>query len=390
MNRRHFLTLTSAASLSISQPWIWNAGALASVQPHWDRTLILIELKGGNDGLNTLIPYADPEYYALRPKLAVGREKVIQLSEKLGLHPALKPLSNGWEEGDLAVALGVGYPDPNLSHFRGIDIWDTGSNSDETLEEGWIARLFNESSPPAGYAADGILLGRPRPGPLMGGKARIVTLKKEPAKFIKQAQRLAKTPEMGSSAALQHLLKNRQDLRQAASHISEKHLESSTTKTKFPDTNIGNQFSIAARLLIAGVKVPVIKLSTAKFDTHIEQAELHGDLLSELASSIAAFRTEMKIRQLWNNVMLMTYSEFGRRPAENNSAGTDHGTAAPHFIMGGRVKGGFYGKQPSLTDLDGKNLKHSLHFRSLYASIARDWWRLRANEIKDKSLGFIS
>ena len=187
-----------------------------------------------------------------------------------------------------------------------------------------------------------------------------------------------------------HILKQRRDLRSAAEKIIARRMEAVRVKGGFPATPLGNQFRIAARMLIAGVKVPALKLSISKFDTHASQEPLHSELLANVASCVAAFAKEMERQGLWNDVLVMTFSEFGRRVAENSSSGTDHGTAAPQFLFGGRVMGGFHGNQPPLYDLEGGNLKHRLHFRSLYATVSEEWWGLRPDLIMEKPLGLIT
>jgi uncharacterized protein (DUF1501 family) len=391
MKRREFLEKTTTAIAMLTPPFIAGLpSATLAAKGEWARTLILVELKGGNDGLNTIVPYADPNYRKFRPNLALGRDKVITLNERLGFHPILEPLLPLWNDHQMAVALGVGYPDPNLSHFRSIDIWDTGSDSDVVMNDGWISQLFTESSPPAHYAADAIVLGRYRPGPIIGDNARIISLANEPNKNLKKASKIDTASNLRANPALLHLLKKRLDLREAAEAIIAKRIENVVMSTVFPDTNLGAQFAVAARLLSAGVEIPVIKLSINGFDTHVKQEQLHSELLGEVAGAVTTFATEMKAQGLWEKVLIMTYSEFGRRPAENNSIGTDHGTSAPHFFLGGKVKGGFYGQQPKLVDLQNGNMKHTLHYRSLYATLAREWWGLDAYNIKEKSLNLIS
>ena len=352
--------------------------------------LVVVQLGGGNDGLNTLVPYASGAYYDARPGLAVPPERVLPLDERVGLHESLAALRPLYDAGQLAIVEGVGYPDPKLSHFRGIDIWDTASDSDVILEEGWVSRLFHESRPSSDFATEGVVLGRNSVGPLLGGKARTLSLNRKPDKFIKQAGRMTPGPRIRSSGALAHLIKQRQDLRTAADHIIARQIENVDAGAAFPDTQLGDQFRLVARFLAAGVKVPFVKLSLGKYDTHVEQEPLHGQLLAEVAGAIATFADVMKAKGLWHKVLVMSYSEFGRRPEENNSLGTDHGTSAPHFVFGGKVKGGLYGEQPPLDDMEDKNLKYSIHFRSLYATAAREWWGLDAPFIKEKALGIIS
>ena len=389
MERREFLTY-AAITGAVTSMGIAVPAVPAWARPGWDRTLVLLELKGGNDGLNTLIPYTDPLYYEARPTLAVARDRVLKVENKLGFHPALEPLMPLWSAQKMVAVMGLGYPDPNLSHFRGIEIWNTASDADQYQEMGWISRLFATAPPGPGYAADGINLGYNQMGPLQGRNTRAISLQKRPEKILQQASQLRPGRADARNPMMTHILKQRRDLRSAAEKIIAKRIEAVQVRGQFPATPLGDQFRIAARLLIAGVRVPALKLSISKFDTHASQEPLHSDLLADVARSVAAFAKEMERQGLWNDVLVMTFSEFGRRVAENSSSGTDHGTAAPQFLFGGRVTGGFHGDHPPLYDLEGGNLKHRLHFRSLYATVAKEWWGVRPDFIMEKPLGLIT
>ncbi len=388
LERRDFLkfsalsTVVAGTGITIPFAPAWAA--------RWDRTLILLELKGGNDGLNTIVPFTDQAYYDVRPTLAVARDKVLKVDGKLGFNPAWNTLMPLWSNKQMAAVMGLGYPNPNLSHFRGIDIWNTASDADELLDIGWISRLFETAPPGSGYAADGVNLGYNELGPLNGGNTRSISLQKRPERILKQASRLYPGRAAGVNDMMAHIIKQRRDLRSAAENIIAKQIEAVQVQGHFPETALGEQFRTAARLLIAGVKVPVLKLSIAKFDTHAQQEPLHGALLADVGGSIAAFAAEMEKQGFWNNVLVMTFSEFGRRVKENISAGTDHGTAAPQFLFGGRVSGGFYGEHPPLDDLENGNLKHRLHFRSLYATVTEEWWGLQPDFLRAKPLGIIT
>ncbi|MBT3358461.1 MAG: DUF1501 domain-containing protein [Rhodospirillales bacterium] len=391
MKRRKFLGLTATTPLLLS-PFARAAWAAA----RWDRTLVLVELNGGNDGLNTVVPYTDPNYYDLRPNIAIPRDQVLQLDEKRGLHPGFEPLMPLWKNREMAIIEGLGYPEPNLSHFRGIDIWNTASDSKETLVDGWVSRLFKRYPPPSDFTADGIILGRNAMGPLQGSKGRTVSLLKNVEKTLKQSSRVRRGPVRDGDDALAHILRKRAHLRDATDDIISRHIGDIDLGASFstevitpPGPSLGEQFEIAARLLASGVKTPLIKLFRIKFDTHADPPELHAELLSELAGAVSTFAEVMKAKGLWDKVLVMTYSEFGRRPKENFSLGTDHGTAAPHFLFGGRVKGGLYGEQPPLDDLDNGNLKHRLHFRSLYSSVVEEWWNLAPSFFEEKPLGVV-
>ena len=365
MNRRAFLAASVAALVLPRAAW-------PAAGPGYRRLLILVELKGGNDGLNTVIPYADPLYYELRPRLAVKRDDVLQLDERSGLHPALRPLLPLWQARELAVVQGIGYPLPNLSHFRSIEIWDTASRSDQYLGEGWLARAFAAAPVPADYVADGVAVGSSDLGPLAGARTRAIALN-DPESFLRQA-RLAHPGGTGRNPALAHILKVESDIVQAASHLG----GNTEFRTEFPRSAFGNAVRTAAQLAANQAGVAAIRLSLGGFDTHQNQPGVHQRLLGELAEGIASLRSALMEIRRWDSTLLMTYAEFGRRPQENQSMGTDHGTASAHFVAGGRLRGGLYGDAPRLAALEGGNLRYGVDFRGLYATVLERWWNLDA------------
>jgi uncharacterized protein (DUF1501 family) len=375
--RRRLLMRSGAVALVGALPAACvTTGERHAAQPGLSNTLILLELNGGNDGLNTVVPYADPLYAKLRPRIAIAADQVVQLDAQTGLHPGLAPLQPAWQAGEIALVQGVGYEKPNLSHFRSIEIWDTASQSDALIADGWVARALAGERPLPGRAAEGIVLGRPVVGPLQGARARVAMMQ-DARSFASQARNVAR-PEAGvaASAALQHVVAVQAELRAAGDAIDAR-LRAPRQKlsTEFPRSGLGSQLSNAARLIAAGVDVPAIKLSHGSFDTHTWQRNTHDRLIGELGAALAAFRQAMVEIGAWNRVAVMTYAEFGRRAAENSAQGTDHGTAAPHILMGGSVRGGFHGAAPRLDRLDGGgNLAHAVEFRSLYATVLRRWW----------------
>lgn len=364
MERRKFLSIGAASVASIWLPRVSSAQAAEGYR----RLLILVELKGGNDALNTVVPYADQAYYALRPRIAVRSDDVLQLDERTGLHPALKPLMPLWRAKELAIVQGVGYAQPNLSHFRSIEIWDTASKPDEYLSDGWLARAFAAKPAPAGFAADGVVVGSSEMGPLSGAGTRTIALN-ETEQFLRQAK-LAGGAATGGNAALNHILKVQGDILQAASHLN----PNIAFRTEFPKTAFGNAVRTAAQLAANQAGVGAIRLTLNGFDTHQNQPPVHQRLLVELAEGIAALKSALVEVDRWTSTLVMTYAEFGRRPQENNSSGTDHGTAAAHFVAGGLVRGGLYGQGPRLDRLEGGNLQHAVDFRSLYAMALERWW----------------
>jgi len=385
MDRRGFLLGAGALGVVL-------AGRAASAdQAH--RILLLVELKGGNDGLNTLIPYADPNYHALRGGIGVPRERTLQLDEKVGLHERLTPLMESWQSRDLAILQGVGYPYPNRSHFRSIEIWDTASASSQTLSEGWVARAFDGTTLPKGAGVDAIIVDS-NALPTAGPGLRTIVMQ-DAENFLRQAQAMKDAPHMGDGGnpALRHLLAVRQEVNGAASGLKDKLHDGPVPAIAYAQDNLlGRQLDLATRIIMARVPVVAIKVALGGFDTHANQVPTQERLLSILANGLAALRKNLMASGQWNDVVVMTYSEFGRRARQNASGGTDHGTAAPHFVMGGTVKGGLHGVYPSLTDLQDGDLKHTMDFRNVYSTVARGCWGLQKDfgQRDRQMLGFLA
>ncbi len=366
MLRRDFFKALGFIPLAGQFP---NLAFAAAPRANYQRLLVLIELKGGNDGLNTVVPYADAAYYDLRPRLGVQRDVVLQLDEKFGLHPALQPLLAMWQSRELAVVHGVGYPQPNLSHFRSIEIWDTASPANEYLPDGWLTRAFAAHPVPKIFAADGVVIGSQELGPLAGNGTRAIALANT-EQFLRQAW-LADDPGAKTrNAALAHILKVESDVVQAAAGLNGQY----AFQTDFPKHAFGNAVKTAAQVVANKSSVAVARITHNGFDTHSAQPGTQQRLLKELAEGLLAFKMAMLELNRWNDTLIMTYGEFGRRAQENGSLGTDHGTANVQFVLGGRVKGGFHGQAPDLRRLEGGNLVHSVDFRSLYATAIEKWW----------------
>ena len=375
MDRRHFLKLVASAPIAGLAAGVGTDVAYAAVPPGTDyrKLLVLIELKGGNDGLNTVVPYASPAYYALRPKLAIARDRVIKLSDAAGLHPALEPLLPLWREGELAVLQGVGYPAPNLSHFRSIEIWDTASSSDQYLQDGWLTRTFALSPTPAEFAADGAIVGSPDLGPLAGGGTRAIALA-DTERFLKQA-RYATAEGDSSNKALEHILKVEADIMRAAARLKADY----AFRTAFPAGAFGAAIHTACQVAANRPGVAVVRVTQNGYDTHGGQAPTQSRLLGDLADGIKALKSALIELDRWQDTLVLSYAEFGRRPKENLSGGTDHGTASAHFALGGRVAGGIYGEQPSLQRLSGDgNVGFAIDFRRVYATALERWWNVRS------------
>ena len=397
MNRRRFLrnaafvaalpcgevlldgTVRAAAPARRTRPFRADAEAVTggpAAGARYDNVLVLIEQKGGNDGLNTVVPFADPGYYALRPKLAIARDAVVQLTEHAALHPALAPLLPLWKEGGLAVLQGIGYPRPNLSHFRSIEIWDTASDSEHYVQDGWLARTFASVPTPATFAADGVVIGSNDLGPLAGAGTRAIALA-DTDQFVRQA-RLATPAGQAYNAAYRHILKVESDIVQAASHLAAAH----AFATPFPATPFGKAVRTACQVIANPAGVAVVRITLNGFDTHSGQPATQARLLADLAQGLLTLRQALAEIDAWERTLVLTYAEFGRRPKENLSQGTDHGTANVHFAAGGKVQGGMYGAAPALDRLDGNgNLAHAIDFRSVYASVLERWWGVPSRDV---------
>jgi uncharacterized protein (DUF1501 family) len=390
MKRRDFLTnfssATGAALLSAHAPG-WAQAVATRASSVQDRILILIELKGGNDGLNTVIPYADSAYYQLRNSIGIKSEELIKLDEKVGLHPDLKAMLPFWEKNELAIVQGVGYPQANLSHFRSIEIWETASKSSEYLSDGWATRAMQAGlAAKAKYTAEGVLIGMNEFGPLAG--ARAVSLN-DPVAFVNQSK-IARASDLTGNTynpALTYLLKVENEILTAADGLKSNKYAFTTV---FPPGQFGNGVAAAAQVVasqsnkvIAGAGgVPVICLTLGSFDTHQNQLNSHANLLRQLAEGMAALKSALTELAAWDRTLVMTFSEFGRRAKQNSSGGTDHGTAAPHFVAGGAVRGGLYGQAPDLNRLDSnQNVVHTTDFRQMYTTVAEQWWGVKAETV---------
>jgi uncharacterized protein (DUF1501 family) len=303
-----------------------------------------------------------------------------------------------WEKNELAIVQGVGYPQANLSHFRSIEIWETASKSSEYLSDGWATRAMQAGlAAKAKFTAEGVLIGMNEFGPLAGAKA--VSLN-DPVAFVNQSK-IARASDLTGNKynpALTYLLKVENEILTAADGLkSDKH----AFTTVFPTGQFGNGIAAAAQVVASQNNknvanaggVPVICLTLGSFDTHQNQLNAHAGLLKQLAEGMAALKSALTELGAWDRTLVMTFSEFGRRAKQNSSGGTDHGTAAPHFVAGGAVRGGLYGQAPDLSRLDSnQNVVHTTDFRQMYSTVAQQWWGVNAEAVvrgKFESLKFL-
>ncbi len=367
MNRRNFLTLTGTftGGVLLLPDFLYSFGTQKNLAIG-EQCLVFIQLNGGNDGLNTFIPYENPLYYDLRPKIALNKEDVIGKNKGMAFHPALKNFADIQQNGDLSVIQNVGYPEPNRSHFRSQEIWQTASASNEYKTEGWLGRYLdlqcNEHEPTAGINIDTI-----DNLALKGLEPNSITVK-DPNRFkIKNISedevKLSENPQLDF-------------VRKIASSVTEgseeiqKALAKSASGNSYPKTALARNLEWIARLIKGNLNSKVYYSSLGGFDTHDNQLAIHNNKLTDLNDAVFAFYKDLKEASLLQNVTLVIFSEFGRR-VKDNGRGTDHGTAAPMFVIGGQNKGKIIGSNPNLEDLENGDLKHEVDFRSVYASLLK-------------------
>lgn len=380
MNRRCFLKklslLTLGGYFSVS-----NASGIASAEsaPFFSNVegvsnnkLILIELKGGNDGLNTLVPFKEPLYYKYRPSISLPEDKLIHLSDDVGMHPSLRGLEAIWQDKQMAWLQGVGYENPNRSHFRSIEIWETGSLDDNVIYEGWVNSL-GLTTEILGIAVNSSL------GPLYNENLKSIRLKNL-KKFSAYNSSTGRISTKEANPSLAHLLDVQSSVQHLSSLLAKKLPKVTAPVFPFPKNDFGRDLSTIYTLIASGIDVPVYKATLPGFDTHVNQLKRHRKRLRQLSDGLLVLKKNLKHVGLWDSALIMTYSEFGRRLRENASKGTDHGAASSQFVLGGKVKGGMYGEYPSLSQLDDRgDIIYKLDFRDIYNEISTSWFNKNAN-----------
>ncbi len=352
-----------------------------------DRVLVLIRLGGGNDGLNTIVPRRDDIYYNARPTLAIPANQTIQLdpSNDYGMHPAMQSLESVWGDGKMAIVQSVGYPNPDLSHFRGTDIWLSASDSDDYVETGWGGRSLEamfpdfDTEPPDFPPA--VQIGTSNPLLFRGSDAGYGMALYDTELFLDIVQggqiydpeAVPDTP-WGDELAFVRTVAN--DSFRYATAIRDAY-ESTTNEAEYPEGHMPDSLAACARLIKGNLGTRIYLVAMDGFDTHANQPDDQAQLLAQLSDTMAAFYADLGATDDDDRVLTMTFSEFGRRIEENGSSGTDHGTAAPLFLFGTSVNGGLYGDAPDLANPDNDgNIVHSTDFRSAYATVLQDWFGL--------------
>jgi len=365
MNRRNFLTLTGTfTGGALLLPDFLHAFGSQPNLVMGEPCLVFIQLNGGNDGLNTFVPYDNPLYFELRSKIALSKDLVISKNNGMAFHPALKNFAEIQQKGDMSILQNVGYPEPNRSHFRSQEIWQTASASNQYLNEGWLGRYLDlqckEHQPTAGINLDAI-----DNLALKGKEPNFITVK-DPNRFKIRTDKDDKV-KLSDNPQLDFVRKIAYSVTEGAEEIQQA-LTKSTAEISYPKTNLGKNLEWIARLIKGNLNSKVYYTSQNGYDTHDNQLVIHQRNLEELNDAVYSFYTDLKHANLLQNVTIVVFSEFGRRVKDNGN-GTDHGTAAPLFVIGGNNRGKVLGSNPNLSDLDEGDLKYQIDFRSVYASL---------------------
>jgi uncharacterized protein (DUF1501 family) len=359
------------------------------------KILVVVQMSGGNDGLNTVVPFADDLYHKARPNLAIATKEVLKLDDHVGLHPSLKALHARFEKGELAVVQGVGYPNPNRSHFRSMAIWHAGDPVEGVGRTGWLGRAADEIDRDGASPTLLVHLGTSVPFALRRARAPILAFDSEDAFSLQpdrrfpngkaaQAEAYRKLCEADAGAASSEAASDRaygEVLRAttASGLASADEVMACLNKTKnevaYPN-GFAKRLALIARMIAGGLKTRVYYVAQGSYDTHARQRDTHTNLLGAFSEAIDLFYQDLAKMNRAQDVVLISFSEFGRRVAENGSAGTDHGTAGPMFVAGPGVKGGLVGAPPDLEHLVDQDPKHGVDFRAVYASVLRDWMKL--------------
>jgi len=350
-----------------------------SVEKHPERILVAIELSGGNDGLNTIVPYGDAAYYRARPKLGIPERDVRKAAEGFGFHPSMVGFERLYKDGLLAVVHGCGYDHPSLSHFSSMGFWHTGvPNAGESL--GWLGRLADETYPSSARNVI-VNLGNSQSLAVRSRKHSPLVFQ-DPARFRregtdaeKQALAALSHPRATTNSTLEFLAATAQNAAESSDFVRQATAGYHTTVDYGVGGGLGGNLQRVAALIASGLPTRLfyVTYSGNAFDTHVQQGDLHSRLLMYTADAVRGFMEDLERLGRADQVAVMIFTEFGRRVEENGSLGTDHGTATPMFVIGKGVKGGFYGRHPSLTDLDDGNMKMTTDFRSVYATMIKEW-----------------
>ncbi len=377
IRRRNFLQIGSLATGSMFIPGFLKAFEKPALVPGGNKVAVVIQLSGGNDGLNTVIPYRNDLYYKGRPALGIKKEAALKLTDEAGLNPALTGVKALYDEGSIAILNSVGYPNPDRSHFRSMDIWQTGSRADQVLQTGWLGRYLDAqchgcNRPTQALEVDDVLSLA-----LKGEQAKGLAFKNPKTlygssqeKFFRQ---IAGAHHDGEHPQADYLYKTMAETISSADYIFQQSKQKASSG-QYPSTQLAQGLKTIASLIFSDIDTKVYYISLGSFDTHVLQANQQKRLFEELNGALQAFTADLKANHRFDDVMIFTFSEFGRRVAQNASGGTDHGTANNMFLISGALQQkGILNELPDLADLQDGDLQHKVDFKQVYATVLNKW-----------------
>jgi uncharacterized protein (DUF1501 family) len=382
--RRRFLQAGSLVSASMLMPKFLKALEKGQMVPPGNKVLVIIQLSGGNDGLNTIIPYRNDIYYRVRPALGIKREAALSLNDELGIHPSLKGLKALYDDGALGILNNVGYPNPDRSHFRSMDIWHSASQSNEYWSDGWIGRYLDAQCKGCDRPTQALEIDDTLSLALKGDNDKGLALT-DPARlfgtssdrFFKDLQQQYNTGGDHHSNA-DYLYKTMGETISSAAYIQQQ-FKTYKSAEPYPNTELGRNLRTIANLIMSDINTKVYYVSHGSFDTHVNQQDQQARLFGQLSDAVSVFTGDLKKNHRFEDVVVMTFSEFGRRVGQNASGGTDHGTASNMFLIGGGLKQqGLINEGPDLVNLKDGDLQYKVDFKSVYATLLSGW--LGAND----------
>lgn len=378
IKRKEFIQTGSLATAAMLLPRFLKAFESPSFVPPGNKVVVILQLSGGNDGLNTVIPVRNDIYYRSRPRLGIKKEKALSLTDEVGLHPALPAFKELYDDGSLAILNNVGYPNPDRSHFRSMDIWHTASESTEYWSNGWLGRYLDAQckgcdKPTQAIEIDDVLSlalkGNDFKGIAVKDPRRLYGTANE--KFFRDVLREHKSDE--AEKPVEYLYKTMAETLSSADYIF-KQSRLHPTSAEYPKTELGNSMKTIASLIFSEINTKVYYVSLGSFDTHINQDMQQQRLFTEMNDAVRVFVNDLKSQNRFNDVLLFTFSEFGRRVEQNASNGTDHGTANNMFLVSGSLKQkGLINSLPDLSDLNEGDLKYNVDFKNVYATVLNKW-----------------
>ena len=392
IKRKSFLQIGALATASLMLPKFLKAFEKPMMVPPGNKVVVVIQFSGGNDGLNTVIPLENDIYYRERPKLGISKKDAVRLTDEAGLNPALISFKELFDDGSLGILNNVGYPNPDRSHFRSMDIWQSASNSTDYTSTGWIGRYLDAQchhcdKPTQALEIDDILSlalkGQDNNGLAFKDPRKLYSTSNE--KYFKEINAAHHTGE----ATADYLYKTMSETLSSADYIFQQSKLHPTAEA-YPSTGLGKNLKTIASLIMSDINTTVYYISLGSFDTHVNQQEQQKKLFTELNDAVKAFTADLKKNNRFQDVLMMTFSEFGRRVTQNASGGTDHGTANNmFFISGGLKEKGLLNALPNLADLVDGDLKHTVDFKDVYATVLHQWLNADDNLILGKQHDYL-